>query len=231
MSQRNKVKIYTIILINHDKQLKTICSEKTEKEIYKKFKELLKESDKVTFPMKYNNHYHKMIRSDYELAIIKCKQDGDKDVNKVRDGYGRFVDYESSNEDWIVIDRANYNIEETFWVYGYHPKLQRKTFDWVFNNMVAKDAKNKYMFKTIQIFKNKVLIECNGELNMVICKNKDDSMRFYNKCEELCTAKKMKYVIFMGDASKSKLKIEIMDKIQKLTNWSRIKIARPSTRP
>ena len=231
MGRRNKVKIYSIILANHGKQLKSICSEKTEEKIYKRLKELLKESEKVIFPVRYNVIIHEMLESEYELVIIKCKQEGDSSVNKVRDKYGEYVDYESNDEDWIVIDRAEYNIEETFFVYGYHPRFQRKTFEWIFNNFILKDSKNKHMFKTVQIYKNKVLIDCNGHLELIICKNKSDSMRFYNLTEEWCKKKKVKYVAFMGDIGKSKFKSDWIRRIQELTGWPLLKIKRQSTRP
>ena len=44
MARRNKKKIYSIILVNHGKQLRTICSDTTEVKIYKKFNEILKEN-------------------------------------------------------------------------------------------------------------------------------------------------------------------------------------------
>lgn len=231
MARRNKKKIYSIILVNHGKQLSTIYSDTTEVKIYKKFDEILKENKKVSFPVEYNNLKHKMVKSEYEIVIIKCKEFGDKSVNKIRDEYGQFINYESSDDDWIVIDRANYNIEETFWVYGYHPRLQRKTFDWIFSNLISKDSKNKYMFKSIQVYLNKILVECNNKLDLVICKNKEDAIRFYNLTEKWCTDRKMKYVMFMGDIARSKYKNDWINKIRKLTNWNSTKITRPSTRP
>lgn len=230
MSRRNKKRIYSIILANQGKRLRSICNDETEAKIYKRFNKLLKENKKVIFPMRFNNHKHVMIEADYELIIIKCKQVDDNDVNKVRDDSGKFVDYETDNEDWIVVDRARYDIEETFWVYGYHPKLQRKTFQWVFENFLSKDANNKYMFKTILLYNNKILIECGNNIEMVICKNKSDSMRFYNKIEEFCKAKKMKYILFMGDIAHSSHKREWIEKIVNFTGWSHKKVNRVSTR-
>lgn len=230
MAQRNKKYIYVIILTNHGKQLKTICNAETDEKIHKKLDKLLKENKKVAFPIQFNNHKHVMVEAQYELVIIKCKQDGDDDVNKVKNEYGEYVDYETNDEDWIVVDRANYNIEETFWVYGYHPKLQRKTFEWVFENMISKDGKDKYAFKTIQVFHNKILIESNGKLDMVICKNKQDSIRFYNLVETWCKKKKLKYIMFMGDIGKSSHKSEWIEKIKNLTHWNSKKICRASTR-
>lgn len=229
--KRNKKKIYSIILTNHGKRAKTLYSDTTEEKIYKKFNSILKENKNVVFPMRYNNEKHVMVESDHELYIIKCKEFWDNDVNKIKDDSGKYINYESSDSDWIIVDRASYNIEETFFVYGYHPKLQRKTFEWIFNEFISKDAKNKYLFKTVQIYLNKVLIDCNGKLDIVICKNKNDAIRFYNKVEEWCKERKYKYVLFMGDLDKSKYKTDWIDRIQKLTNWPRIKIKRSSTRP
>jgi hypothetical protein len=172
-----------------------------------------------------------MIEAEYELVIIKCRDELESKTNKVRDAKGEFTDYETSDDDWIVIDRAPYNIEETFWVYGYHPRIQRKDFNWIFDNFIDKDSKNKYMFKSVQVYLNKVLIDCNGKLEIVICKNKPDAIRMYNLLESTSREKKHKYVMYMGDLANSKYKGDWIKRIQQLTNWSSTKISRPSTRP
>jgi hypothetical protein len=232
MARRNKKRIYSIILVNHSKQLKTIISDTTETKIYKKFNELLNENKNVIFPVKYNNsHTKEMVESEYELVIIKCMQEYDSHINKVRNEYGKFVNYETTDEDWIVIDRAPYYIEETFWVYGYHPRIQRKNFSWIFENLIAYNAKDKNNVKTIVVYLNKLLIECNGKLDMVICKNKSDCIRLYNKVEEFSIKNKYKYILFMGDIANSKHKLSWMDKIQELTHWPRKKIKRYTTSP
>lgn len=112
--ERNKKKIYSIILTNHGKIKDKLASESTEDKIYKRFNKLLKENKKVVFPMRYNNEKHVMIESEHELYIIKCKELFDNDTNKIKDASGKFVNYETTDENWIVIDRAEYYIEETF---------------------------------------------------------------------------------------------------------------------
>lgn len=231
MSRRNKKRIYCILLINHGKRLKTICTLSSEKSAYDKFKKLIDENKKVMFPIQYNNMYHEMVESQYEIIMVKCKQDEDNAENKVKNDYGEYVTYETGDEDWIVIDRANYNIEESFWVYGYHPKLQRKSCKWIIENLICKDKKDKGHFKLVQVYLNKILIDCNGKLDMVICKNKSDSIRLYNEIEKWCISNKAKYIIFMGNIAKSKYKSEWIDKIQELTHWNRRKITRHTTRP
>jgi hypothetical protein len=230
MAYKNKYRIYSIILVNHGRQLRTICSEPTEEKIYKRLETLLKENKKVMFPMRYNVQIHEMLDAEYELVIIKCRDDIEDKTTKVRDASGEFTNYETNNEDWIVIDRAHYDIEETFWVYGYHPRLQRKTFKWVFDNFISKNAKDEYSFKTVQVLYNKVLIECDGKLEMVICKNKSDSVRMYNLIEQMASKKKYKYIAFMGDITKSKYKKQWVQKIKDLTGWDTKKVLRQSTR-
>ena len=231
MARKPKKLIYHIILTNHGKQLSDIYFTHSEERVNKKFASMLKENKKVTFPMRWNNHQHVMRECEYELVIIKGKDEFDKDVSKIKDDYGKYINYQSSDEDWIIYDRAPYNVEETFWVYGYHPRIQRKDFNWIFDNFIAKDAKNKYMFKSVQVFKNKLLIDINGKLEIVICKNKSDCVRLYNKIEEMSTENKFKYIAFMGDVTNSKYKTNWIDRIQQLTHWSKDKINRTSTRP
>lgn len=231
MARKPKKLFYHIILTNHGKQLRDLYFTHSEALVNKRFNAMLKENKKVVFPMRYNNHEHVMKECDYELIIIKGKDEFDNDVQKIRDEYGKFIYYESSDEDWIIYDRANYNIEETFWVYGYHPRIQRKDFNWIFDTFIEKDAKNKYVFKSVVVYKNKLLIDYNGKLEMVICKNKSDCVRMYNMIEKKSMERKHKNVAFMGDIADSKYKKMWMDRIRELTHWNDKKIERSSTRP
>jgi len=231
MARKPKKLFYHIILTNHGKQLRDLYFTHSEALANKRFNAMLKENKKVVFPMRYNNHEHVMKECNYELIIIKGKDEFDNDVQKIRDEYGKFIYYESSDEDWIIYDRANYDIEETFWVYGYHPRIQRKDFNWIFDTFIEKDAKNKYVFKSVVVYKNKLLIDYNGKLEMVICKNKSDCVRMYNMIEKRSMERKHKNVAFMGDIADSKYKKMWMDRIRELTHWNDKKIERSSTRP
>ena len=231
MARKPKKLFYHIILTNHGKQLRDLYFTHSEALVNKRFNAMLKENKKIVFPMRYNNHEHVMKECNYELIIIKGKDEFDNNVQKIKDEYGKFINYESSDEDWIIYDRANYDIEETFWVYGYHPRIQRKDFNWIFDTFIDKDAKNKYIFKSVVVYKNKLLIDYNGKLEMVICKNKSDCVRMYNMIEKKSVEKKHKSIAFMGDIADSKYKKMWMDKIRELTHWNNKKIERSSTRP
>ncbi len=231
MARRPKKNLYHIILVNHDKMKEDLFWTDSVATVNKEFKTMVEENKSVVFPIKFNNNKTEIIESSYEIMIIKARDKTESRETKVMDEYGKFVNYATNDDDWIIYDRSPYYIEETFWVYGYHPRLQRKDFKWIYDNFISNNSNNKYLFKTVQLFKNKILVECNGKLDMVICKNKQDAIRMYNMIEEWCKRDKMKYVGFMGDLSYSRYKSDWITKIQKLTNWTRKKITRMSTRP
>ena len=231
MARRPKKNLYHIILVNHDKMKEDLFWTDSVATVNKEFKTMVEENKSVVFPIKFNNNKTEIIESSYEIMIIKARDKTESRETKVMDEYGKFVNYATNDDDWIIYDRSQYYIEETFWVYGYHPRLQRKDFKWIYDNFISNNSNNKYLFKTVQLFKNKILVECNGKLDMVICKNKQDAIRMYNMIEEWCERDKMKYIGFMGDLSYSRYKSDWITKIQKLTNWTRKKITRMSTRP
>lgn len=231
MARRPKKNLYHIILVNHDKMKEDLFWTDSEATVNKEFKTMVEENKSVIFPVRFNNNKTEIIESSYEIMIIKARDKTESRETKVMDEYGKFVNYATNDDDWIIYDRSPYYIEETFWIYGYHPRLQRKDFKWIYERFISNNSNNKYLFKTVQLFKNKILVECNGKLDMVICKNKQDAIRMYNMIEEWCERDKMKYVGFMGDLSYSRYKSDWITKIQKLTNWTRKKITRMSTRP
>lgn len=230
MARKSKKKIYHIITVSRGKQLNDIYQTESEFKVNKEFGRLLEENKKIIFPVKYINH-KKIQPADYEYVIIKAKQFGDEDVTKLRNENGVFVNVSTSDEDWVVYDRGPMLKEETFWVYGYHPRFQRKTFEWIFNEFILSSDDSKKQIKCVVVFQNKLIVDTNGNLNMVLCKNKEDAVRMYNMINEWCNEKKIKYVIFGGDAFRTHVRKEWYARLQEWTSWSWRKLSRKSLRP
>lgn len=228
MHKLPKKNIYNVILTSNGKRIKTLCTVSSEKTAYKKFKELIEENKKVSFPVRYIN-IGKLVNAHYELFIIKKNEDDNK-TTKLKDENGRITEYQTDNDNWIIIDREDYDKEETFWVYGYHPVFQRKTFKWIYNEM-CKNRNNKNDIIQIYAFRNKLLISTTYNMDMVMCKNISDCIRLYNELERKCKENKLKYIFFMGDAYNSALKKDWFKKIKELTGWSDTKIQRKNLRP
>lgn len=223
---------YQIIITSHGKQIEFIKSFTTEGKANKHFHKMIEENKKIVFPVRYIN-FRKIMEAKYELVIIKRKEKNEEATTKLRNDYGEFVNYSTNNENWVVYDKAPYDLEESFWVYGYHPLNCRKDFNFIFNELVVPKVTKKYDFLQIISFKNKLILKTYNHTDLVTCKNKSDSIRLYNEIKDRCEKnKKYKYCMFSGDwDSNMRLKREAYEIIKELTNWNKIKIMRSTTRP
>lgn len=228
MSKRPKKNIYHIIETSNGKQIKNVYNCASEVLVNKKFKELIEENKKIRFPVKYIN-IGKLVDAHYELFIIK-RNDNDNKQTKLKDENGKIINFQTNDENWVIYDREDYDREETFWVYGYHPVFQRKDFKWIYDNLISNNNE-KNSLKQILIFRNKLLISTTYELNMILCKNESDCIRLYNELEKEIEKNKIKYVYFVGDGYHSYLKKNWFNKIKELTGWDTLKIRRKSLRP
>lgn len=222
---------YQIIVTCNNKQVECLGQYTTEGNAYRKFTELIRESQSVVFPKEYKND--KEIESvKYELMIIKKKDESDPDSILWRDELGNYITLMTNNDNWIVLNRGLYYKEETFWVYGFHPLTQRKTVSFIIENIIIPKASDKTTFLNVYIFKNKLLLETFNSLDMVICKNIHDAIRLYNFLNNWCDDHKIKFILFSGDGGCSaRRKKECYQKIMNLTNWPYMKIARNKTNP
>ena len=228
MSKRPKKNIYHIIETSNGKQIKNVYNCASEVLVNKKFKELIEENKKIRFPVKYIN-IGKLVDAHYELFIIK-RNDNDNKQTKLKDENGKIINFQTNDENWVIYDREDYDREETFWVYGYHPVFQRKDFKWIYDNLISNNNE-KNSLKQILIFRNKLLISTTYELNMILCKNESDCIRLYNELEKEIEKNKIKYVYFVGDGYHSYLKKNWFNKIKELTGWDDLKIRRRNLRP
>lgn len=223
-----KKNIWKIVLTSRGRVIKYLYHAASESTIYDKFQKEKEKSDAVRFPVRFIN-LGKLVEADYEIYLIK-KNEGDDAVTKLKDRDGTIRSFKTNDSNWTIYDRSSYDIEESFWVYGYHPIYQRKDFTWIFENFFNEN-KNKCDLTQVAVFKNKLLIKKNSILNMVLCKNQSDCVRLYNELEKECVNNKRKFVIFIGDVYVGKVKKYWRDKIKELTNWDNKKILRSSLRP
>lgn len=229
MSKRiPKKNIFQIILTSNGKEIKHIYNCASERLVNEKFKSLIEENKSVKFPVRYIN-IGKLVNAHYELFIIK-RNDNDPTVTKLKDENGKIKGFETNDENWVIYDRADYEKEETFWVYGFHPVFQRKDFQWIYDNLISNNLSKENM-KQILVYQNKLLISTAYELNIVFCKNISDCIRLYNELEREKNNNKLKYVFFSGDAYNSHIRRTWFDKMKKLTGWKSHKLLRKSLRP
>ena len=214
---------YKIISCRNGVQNKFIGRYRDIKEAYDVFNALKTQDNNVIFPSNITG-IHQIENSIDEYILIEKNED--KTSTLLRNEYGKFVEQTTNKNGWIIIDKFRYKREEEFWVYGYNSKNDRKTFLWIYNNLIISDLYDNLDFKRIFLYKNKIVIKNDAnEIELVLCKDESDAVRFYNKTEEWIKRDKIKQVLFMGDYSSisdSRRKLE--DELIALTGWTKKKV-------
>lgn len=221
---------YQIIILKNNERLYTVSNHYTQESAIRKYNKMLEENKEIVFPIKFLN-VEKIESVKYHIAIIKRKTDTDDDIPKLRNDYGEYVDHVVvDNDEWIMFEKEEYKFEESFWVYGYNPHYYRKTFMWIYEELVKKHANNKRDILSIGYYKNKVLFETINHIDMVICKNKDDGIRLFSLLDDYVQNDKLKYIMFIGNLAATRNQAsKVRDKIQSFTHWTRNYINYPTT--
>lgn len=237
-------KKYKIIITKANKQVNFVSSHETLEQAFQKFDKMIeKNHSEVFYPLEYLNNKTDLYEAKFELLLLKLKEDDDNDT-VFRDEFGNIFACKTENyltennlvrkpcnDEWLVVYKEKWYIEESFWVYGYHPLYDRKNCQFILSSFIDPMINaTKDMFMRIVIYHNKLLFDLNNNLNFVICKNVHESKRLYDFISKYAEEKKIKQIIWCGMCQRQSA-VYWIDKIQAKTNWDRHKIIRNSTRP
>lgn len=219
---------YKVISCKNGKQNKLVGKYRDIKDAYAVFDKLKEESKNVIFPISFTG-YERLKNSIDEYILIG--KDDKKETSMLRNEYGVLVEHKTNKEGWIILDKFRYFREEDFWVWGYNNKRDRKTFMWVFENLLLNGFVNAYEHKMVCTYKNKVVIKSDdGYMDIIICKSPFDSVKFYNLLETYVKKNKLKRVLFIGDFSKvSKQRRKLEEELIEFTGLSKRKIQMKNT--
>ena len=223
---------YIIVKTNEYRQSKYVGRFHTIQDAYAKKEELLAQNETVIFPrqtvINFRNH-SKSYSARTEYLILKKNEDG-VGPNKLRNDYGTLVDHVVSSDKWIICDKFPCLEEETFWVYGFDNKTDRKTADWIYNNLAINKVEENGDIVIVYLYNNKLIFKYDDEnFEFVICKNISDAIRLYNFIEE--KSKKVKQICMTGATNgRQKRGRETIRMIMQKTGWCLDKVCRRSTR-
>lgn len=219
---------YKIISCKNGKQNKLVGKYRDIKDAYAVFDALKDENKKVVFPISFTGCEELKNSIDEYILIGK---DENNESSMLRNEYGVLVEHKTNVDGWIILDKFRYFREEDFWVWGYSNKRDRKTFMWVFENLIVDGFDNAYEYKRVCTYKNKVVIKSDdGYMDIIFCKSPEDSVRFYNLLETYSKKNKIKRLLFIGDFSKiSKQRKRLEDELIEFTGLSRYKIQMKNT--
>ena len=228
----SKKKPYRLILAYNNKQKASLGAFKTYGEAFAKMTSLIEEAEKNVLVAKKTLTTNRITSLKTSIVLIKYREEGDPLTVRVRDEYGEFIEHESTNEKFLVVEKKDYQVEEDFWVYGFHPKYDRKDAHFIYEELIRPIALSKHDFVNIKLYKNKLIFLSNEKQDLVIAKTKSDAIRLYNALQSLLEKDKSKHAILYGDCnSTSVARKAVIDEIGELTHWNLKKIQRNTTKP
>ena len=230
-----KIKKYRVCMFDKKRQVGSVKNFYTAAEAIKYKQELLKENEKVEFPVRYryaDGYSGKQIAYDREYVILKkITNPDDERVTQIRNEYGKLVDHITTSENWQVYDKFPCLKEARFWVYGHGTSRELgKTYRWIVDNLITYYAESTNDYIRIVLFGNKLIIQYTpDDFELVFCINVNDGKRLYNKILEECG--KYKNIIFMGMLRQgSTLLTKFAHMVQKKTQWPMERVYRKTTK-
>jgi len=216
---------FRVVLVANGEYKKTLHKCKTRETAFINFHKI-KDENKVLYPKKFiNTGGIKPVK--FQICVTKPTEEGDS-FRLLRDDYGKTY-IEEPLGDWTILHSDDYQVEETFWVYGMDSKAERPTISEVVKRLMQ-GAHGKKMVKQVIVVYNKLIIHNEEQFDMVLCKNLEDAQRLHHTLAKIAKKQKIKSLLFMGTASKA-MNGRLYDLIHDETGWPYSKIRRTSTRP
>lgn len=216
---------YRVVLVANGEYKKTLHKCKTRETAFINFHKI-KDENKVLYPKKFiNTGGIKPVK--FQIYVTKPTEEDDS-FRLLRDDYGKTY-IEKPLGDWTILHSDDYQIEETFWVYGLDSKAERPNISEVVKRLMQ-GAHGKKMVKQVIVVYNKLIIHNEEQFEMVLCKNLEDAQRLHHTLAKIAKKQKIKSLLFMGTASKA-MNGRLYDLIHDETGWPYSKIRRTTTRP
>ena len=226
LAEREKIgdeyAFYSIYLTRNRKRYKWIGASWWKTDAYKIFNKAIEENRaEVSFPLKIvetsNNKIKKM---KYEIVIVKKVKEDDDKISQFKNEDGKYIDNIIIDKNSHIIEaKHEWLIEETFYVYGYHPRRDRKTYKFILNDLLLNNITHtKEDTRSITTFQNKVFIDYIGDFDFILCKTPEEAQRLYTKLEHDIPNKDKKYIFFLGEINKNRINSQVQRMMEK-TGW------------
>ena len=152
----------------------------------------------------------------YEI-LIKQKIDPSLETNEslFRNELGASITIKTDDPEWRILAKDDWYIEENFYLYGYHPKYDRKDAKFIIDNVIMRYIE-EYSICRIFIWKSYLFIENDDDFTFVLTKASDEAVRLYNILYDRLS--QIENLYFTGTLSKGSIPTWI-DKMVEKTGW------------
>ena len=223
---QNPYKVY-IAANGHCMKKKCLGRYKTLDDARNRVKELLAAENEIYFEKTSKTYSDGTMDVAYEYVIFKDVHSNEPKSTYLKNEFGKYVEHnvKYNGKNYEIIEKYKAKVEDDVWVFGYDPRNDRKTFVWIYNNILNEGFSGPYDMKRIYLYHNKVVF-CNdkNQIDIIICKTARDAVRFYNTLQEYC--KKGPY-LFMGAVTTKSALCEPLEKLLvEKTGWEIGKLRR-----
>jgi hypothetical protein len=218
--------VYRVVLVSNGEYKKTLHRCLSRETAFINYHKLIEKNRTIKFPKRFiNTGAIKPVK--YQICVTKPTEPTDT-FRILRDDFGKTYK-EKPLGDWTILASEKYEVEETFWIYGFDSKANRPTIDVIVKKLVT-GAYAKNMVKQVIVVHNKLIIHNEEQFDMILCKCVEDAQRLHHTLAKIATKQKIKSLIFMGTATPATVG-RMYDLIQEKTGWPITKIRRYTTRP
>lgn len=240
LSRRNEMgdeyAYYSVYITKNRKRIRFLGGRWWKTDAYKIFTNAIEGNrKKVKFPQteiteKLSGKKAKTVPVKYEILLVKKTKDEDETTASFKNEMGKYVDNIVTDwENHIIVDKADWFVETKFGIYGHHPQKDKKTYDFILNDMLLGNEDVGDEMRRIMVYKNKLIIQYLDDFDFVTCYNENQCAELYDKLQTDITKLKKKYIVFMGKIVPELISTWI-DRFEGKTGWNRYKLSHKSTK-
>jgi len=225
---------FSVYITKNNKKVRFVGASWWKTDAYKIFTDAIeKNRKKVVFPQtKYTNRKngaHEPLPIKYEILLVKKTKDNEDTVASFKDKNGKFVENVIANwENHVIVDKADWFVEEKFGIYGYHPRNDKKTYTFILNDLLLNNEDVGSEMRRVMVYQNKLIIQYLEDFDFVKCYDNEQCKQLYDKLQTDITKLKKKYIVFMGEVVPT-LVSKWIDKFEEKTGWKRNAVFNSST--
>jgi hypothetical protein len=184
---------FIIVLFKNKKKRKIIKSYAKEKTAKNKFKEIIKENDKIRFEKIVEN----ATESNYEIGLL-TNQTKIQNSLFITDELGRNNVVNLEDPEYVFLDIKKYKVEEKIYDWQTDSKIN-------FDEMMSKYC-NPGEFKSIFTLNNKLCIQVDENMSLFSLKNSEESDRLLETIQEYFLETNRMDALFVRDFSNAQRK-------------------------
>jgi transposase-like protein len=212
---------YAVILVRN-KKIEKIVQNYKDKHASRRFFDTVLKDFKVVYPKKMivNNDLGGTVEDVYEILYVQKKREG-SGFRKIITGLGVFE--EKVNGDWEILDKAVFEQEETFRIFGYP---NRMTYQELIANIFLEKLDTGLMYD-ISILTSKVIITDGADdLTVINCKSPDEAGRLHNTLMKYFHSENVTNFFFSGNIPLGEKRRDLISKIMSKYNVTYIQVVR-----